>query len=208
MPHRGVSWFKQSLVSVLCLCGSREEKDAVLYTYRETRAPRTRDGCTYCLSPHETAGLICFTELWRVRLNAKQAHIGACLVYTARHALRVSDLTAAELVEFQTVMSRLERALENAFGAVLLNYSCWMNYAFRGENAIPPRRDGAPSPHVHWQIHPRYDRPVHFAGESFDDPTFGAPYIIGRDREIKPETLAAIRHKLIEEIEPTELSAP
>ena len=180
----------------------------MLYTYRETRDPGTGDGCSYCLSPHETADLICFTDLWRVRLNAKQAHIGACLVYTARHALRVSDLTPGELVEFKTVMTRLERALENAFGAVLLNYSCWMNYAFRSQNPIPPMREGAPSPHVHWQIHPRYEGPVQFAGETFDDPTFGAPYITARDRDTRPETLVAIRHKLIDEAKPTELSLP
>ena len=169
-----------------------------MYSYAETRRPGSETGCSYCLDPRETADLICFTELWRVKLHPKQAHLGACIVYPTRHAPKVSELTRAEFGEFQTIMARLERTLENAFGTVLLNYGCFMNYAFREADPNPPYQDGKPSPHVHWQIHPRYEHTVEFSGVQFEDPTFGAPYITGRDQTIGTEVRIAIRDRIVE----------
>ena len=171
---------------------------AELFAYTNTKCGDPGTGCSYCLDPQETTDLICFTDLWRVRLHPKQAHIGACIVYTARHAQRVSELSSEEFSEFQTVMVQLEQSLVKAFGTVLLNYSCWMNYAFREDDPNPPYQNGKPSPHVHWQIHPRYDKPVDLDGCRFEDPTFGAPYVTGRDQTVDTTTRNTIRTSIVE----------
>lgn len=169
-----------------------------LYTYAELHPSDQESGCSYCLPPHQTPDLICFSDFWTVRLHPKQAHLGAIIVCTSRHAPKVSELTHAELAEFQVAMSSLERSLVDAFGTVLLNYACSMNYAFRKDDPNPPLQDGKPSPHVHWQIYPRYKTTVEFAGTRFEDPTFGAPNITGRDQPIDPEVRSAIRARIIE----------
>ena len=171
---------------------------ADLFAYSNRRPESPANGCTYCFDPVHTADLICVTDLWRVRLHPKQAHLGACIVYTARHVLNVSNLSSAEFSEFGVIMARLDQSLERAFGAVLLNYSCWMNYAFRADDPNPPCQNGVPSPHVHWQIHPRYDRDVEVDGLRFEDPTFGAPYITGRDQAIGAEVRTVIRERVME----------
>lgn len=180
---------------------------AQLYSYAETQHRDPQFGCSYCLDPRETKDLICFTDLWRVRLHPKQAHLGACIVYTTRHAPKVSELSQAEFAEFQMIMTDLERSLANAFGTVLLNYACSMNYAFREEDPNPPYHNGKPSPHVHWQIHPRYDRTVDFSGTRFDDPTFGAPNITGRDQNISLDVRSAIRVRIIEGLDVEQLES-
>jgi len=172
-----------------------------LYTYEETRPPEVITGCGYCLSPEETPDLVCFRDLWTVRLHPKQAHLGTIIACTMRHAPKVSELTHEELADFQFVMSNLEHALREAFGTALLNYACSMNYAFRSEDPNPPFEDGKPSPHVRWQIYPRYPKPVAFAGVRFEDPTFGAPNITGRDMAIGGGVRKAIRQRMIERLD-------
>jgi len=103
----------------------------------------------------------------------------------------MADLTADEASDFQSTLARLEPALESAFGALLINMAYQRNWAYRGHQPDPPLLDEKPNPHVHWHITPRYDRPIVFAGLTFDDPTFGEPYE-WRDRPVPTTVRVAI----------------
>lgn len=107
------------------------------------------------------------TPFWRIVLAPNQALLGRCVVHLKRHLGDLADLTPDELLEWLTVVQRLERALQTAFGATLFNWSCYMNHAYREE---------PPNPHIHWWAVPRYKQPVTFGGVIFDDPHFGNPY--------------------------------
>jgi diadenosine tetraphosphate (Ap4A) HIT family hydrolase len=87
--------------------------------------------------------------------------LGRCGVRLRRHAESVRDLSDAEVLNFRSVASALERAERAAFGATMFNWSYLMNLAYR---ASPP------DPHVHWWLVPRYDHAVIFAGAHFEDP--------------------------------------
>ncbi len=107
------------------------------------------------------------TTFWRVILAPNQSLLGRCVVHLKRHSGDLADLSPDELMEWLTVVQRLEGALRSAFGAVMFNWSCYMNHSYRVES---------PNPHVHWWAVPRYKQPVTFGGVTFDDPHFGNPY--------------------------------
>ena len=110
----------------------------MFYTYGAISKLENHDACPFCLEPIHTEGLICFTDLWIVSLHPRQSYIGSCLVYPRRHVHKLTDLSDDETIGFKRVMVTLEKALVESFGAQLLNYSCWMNFAFRKNKPIPP----------------------------------------------------------------------
>ena len=111
------------------------------------------------------------TEYWRVGLAPEQTYLGYCVVALKRqdglHGDLI-DLTQEEITDFFAVVKRFEAALRKAFDATMFNWSCLMNNAYQ----LPD-----PKPHVHWHVKPRYDHPVEFEGESFEDPNFGHHYV-------------------------------
>ncbi len=87
----------------------------------------------------------------------------------------MSNLTADQWNDFSQVVKQLESACKKAFGATMFNWTCLMNHAYRND---------PPNPHVHWHVRPRYNKPVTFAGELFEDKAFGSHYERGTERKV------------------------
>lgn len=64
-----------------------------------------------------------------------------------RHCADVADTTPDELLEWLTVVKTLEGTLRAALNTTMLNWSCYMNHAYR---------ENPPQPHIHWWAVPRY----------------------------------------------------
>jgi diadenosine tetraphosphate (Ap4A) HIT family hydrolase len=99
------------------------------------------------------------TEKWRVVLDPNQQFIGKAFVTLLEHKASLSDLDTEDWKDFEALVKRLESALKKAFQPNHFNWSCLMNIAaMNGQET-----------HVHWHIHPRYDKPITIAGETFED---------------------------------------
>lgn len=153
--------------------------------------------CITCTKPSEDARNILFTEHWKALLHPTQNLLGSCLVAPIRHVHRLCDLTPEENQEFHELIQIFEPALENAFGADLINFMCLRNWAFREDDPDPPFKDGKPNPHVHWHVFTRYKEPVEFEGLTFEDPDFSHPIVF------KPNTQSTklIKDKIIQQIQ-------
>lgn len=103
--------------------------------------------------------LVFETGRWRVVLDADQRVLGKSFVTLLEHKESISDLSSEDWSDLHEVMRRLEGGAKEAFAPSHFNWSCLMN------NAVVA---GQPT-HVHWHFHPRYVRPVEFAGETFYD---------------------------------------
>ncbi len=147
-------------------------------------------GCDICAwSPENFEYRFLFeTNLWRIVLAPNQALIGRCVVHLKRHSGDLADLNKDELLEWLVVVQTLENALRSAFGAIMFNWSCYMNHAYRENN---------PNPHIHWWAVPRYKQPVIVGDLLFEDPHFGNPYDHYRTLELSQE----IHRKIAEQIQ-------
>ncbi|PID31458.1 HIT domain-containing protein [Candidatus Saccharibacteria bacterium] len=99
------------------------------------------------------------TQYWRASLAADQRSLGRMFVTLLEHKESLSELSEAEFSDLQFVVKALEGSLKKTYQPTHFNWSCLMN------NAV---RDGQPT-HVHWHVHPRYDREVIVNGETFID---------------------------------------
>ncbi len=129
--------------------------------------------CITCTPPEADPDVIVFTEHWKVVLHPDQTMAGACLIGSRRHAPKISALTTDEATDFFSLYAAVELALEQSFGADLVNLSCLRNWAYRDVDPDPPRLDGHPNPHVHWHVAPRYRMSITVAGQTFTDAEFG-----------------------------------
>jgi diadenosine tetraphosphate (Ap4A) HIT family hydrolase len=130
------------------------------------------------------------TKFWRVALQANQAYLGQSFVTLLTHKSSLSELSNEEWQDFEVLVSNMERAIKEAFGATHFNWSCLMNEAYRVSD---------PSPHVHWHVFPRYSKAVEFEGVVFEDVEFGQHYI-NRQFKVGQDMLGAIGLKLQEEL--------
>lgn len=110
--------------------------------------------------------------------QADQEYLGTTFVTAKRHVGSLPELTIDEDMEFLDIRNNLITAQMRAFGAKVVNISCLMNEAFRDEE---------PEPHVHYHFKPRYESPVKFNDEIFEDRQFGS-YI--REKRPHPVSLA------------------
>ena len=165
-----------------------------------TKGPIDAD-CIACTPPERDELLVGYTDHWKLIAHPWQAHIGSCLLATKRHVGRLSELNDAERKEFFLFSEMLEDGLRLAFQIDLLNFSCLMNWAYREANPEPIFRDGKPSPHVHWHIITRYQKPIEFSGLVFEDPEFGEPYNGDRKPQIGHETIILIRDEIRNQFE-------
>ena len=116
--------------------------------------------------------LVFETEYWRVGLAEEQTYLGYCVVVLKRQGQGcgdLADLTREEEIDFFEVVKIFEKALRGAFDATMFNWSCLMNHAYQLPN---------PEPHMHWHVKPRYNHPVEFEGELFEDSRFGHHYLL------------------------------
>lgn len=125
---------------------------------------------------------------WRVTLPPNQSLVGTCTVALQRHVGTLASLTNEEMLDFLSIVSRLEKALKLAFGATMFNWSCLMNLAYR---------ESSPNPHVHWWVMPRYNHPVTVGDVTFDDPLFGNPFSHERKREVTERLRDEIIHRIL-----------
>lgn len=153
-------------------------------------------GCPICAwTPDNPDHLLLFeTRFWRIVLAPNQALLGRCIVHLKRHAGDLAELTQDEVLEWLSVVGKLENALREAFGATLFNWSCYMNLSYRGQH---------PNPHIHWWAVPRYKHAVTLGEFVFEDPHFGSPYDHYRRLELPAEIHQNIAAQLQEALTAT-----
>jgi len=123
--------------------------------------------CEVCDALATDEPRVLVTPYWRVTLASDQGYLGRAFVSANRHVGSLSDLTPDEWTNLQQVISSYESAIKSVFGAVLFNWGCLMNNAFKVAD---------PAPHVHWHVRPRYDRPITVDGRTYTDPNFAHHY--------------------------------
>ncbi|PID32784.1 HIT domain-containing protein [Candidatus Saccharibacteria bacterium] len=125
------------------------------------------------------------TDHWRVVLDPDQRSLGKVFVTLLNHKGSLSELDEIEVKDLFDLIKKLEASFKKSYRPTHCNWLCLMN------NAV---RDGQPT-HVHWHLHPRYDREVIVNGETFID---------GNDDKTPhhalPETLEIIRSDLVNNI--------
>jgi len=124
---------------------------------------------------------------WDVFLNSEQTYLGRMIVVARRHVESLSELTVDEQNDFFNMVRILEKAVINAFGADLSNWTCLMNDAYQEPN---------PKPHVHWHLRPRYSHAVSINGMDFIDPEFGHHYSRERKVNVDENMVIAITQKI------------
>lgn len=118
-----------------------------------------------------------------------QFYLGRCVIVLKRKCGALADLTKEEVIDFwENVVKKLEAAFKRSFGAVMFNWTCMMNDAYKND---------PPDPQVHWHLRPRYDRVVEFEGETFTDPNFGHHYERHTERVISED----VRRKIIKKLQ-------
>lgn len=141
--------------------------------------------CHLCKINHNE--IIYETKYWLVHLAPDQTYLGRCYVTLKRHCGDLAELKKEEMLDFLEIVKRLESAMKKAFNAIMFNWTCLMNNAYREKN---------PNPHVHWHFRPRYNHKIKFAGLEFEDKNFGEHYLSGTNRKISKE----VKEKIIKEI--------
>ena len=131
--------------------------------------------------------LIFETKHWRITLTSDQTYLGRSYMDLKGERGSLSELTQEEIIDFFEFVKKFESTLKRAFGAVMFNWTCLMNDAYKEKPY---------NPHVHFHVRPRYDKEVEFAGETFADPNFAEHYKRGVKREVSDE----IRKQIIEKI--------
>jgi len=129
------------------------------------------------------------TEKWRVVLDPNQQFLGKAFVTLLKHKTSLSDLNEADWKDFEVLVKRLESALKKAFQPNHFNWSCLMNLAAMSGQET----------HVHWHVHPRYDKPITIAGETFED-TQWYPRKEKTDHVVDKEVLRTVANKIKENL--------
>lgn len=148
------------------------------------------DACDFLITSNPKHQIL-LTDKWRVGIYSDQPYLGRAYATLRTHKAKISELSIDEWQELQEVISKLEVAYQNAFGAEVLNLECNMNHAFKKEPF---------NPHVHWHIYPRYKVAPEVAGLVFDDPTFGEHIDIDRVNIVSDEVLDQIAMKVREQL--------
>jgi diadenosine tetraphosphate (Ap4A) HIT family hydrolase len=132
------------------------------------------------------------TQYWRICLAPNQSLLGRCVIHLKRHTGDLANLSEEELLEFLSVVKKVEASVKLAFGSTMFNWSCYMNYSYR---------ESPPDPHIHWWAVPRYDHTVNFCDTRFDDPHFGNPYdhhrVMNASKELRLKIAEEIKNHLL-----------
>lgn len=111
--------------------------------------------------------LIFETHYWKTILAEDQMYFGRCVVVLKRSCGTLAEITEEEMLDFLKLVQRFESVLKKEYGAVMFNYTCLMNDAYKNT---------PPNPQVHWHFRPRYNKTVTFQGTEFTDPNFAHHY--------------------------------
>ena len=129
--------------------------------------------CSFCQS--DTRGIIHSTKYWNIFLSDDQTYLGRSIIVLKRHCKDLAELKKEEWLDFIGVVKIFESSLRKSFQAMMFNWTCLMNDAYKDKN---------PQPHVHWHVRPRYNHPVKIAGLIFEDKDFAHHYARGTDRKL------------------------
>jgi diadenosine tetraphosphate (Ap4A) HIT family hydrolase len=116
---------------------------------------------------------------WTWSLRPVQSTLGAGVLSVRREAIRFSDLTPEEYMEFGEAVKEVEAALKRAFAYDKINYLMLMMV----------------DPLVHFHVLPRYEKPRNFAGMEWVDKNWGKFPDLGGPA-ITPDLVKAIREAL------------
>jgi diadenosine tetraphosphate (Ap4A) HIT family hydrolase len=152
--------------------------------------------CQICeiLEDPQVGQTVFSTRWWRVALNPDQAYLGHAFVTLTEHQAALSQLSAEQWQELQTVIQKYEAACRRAFGATLFNWVCLMNDAYQ---------QPVPAPHVHWKVRPRYARPPQVGAYRYSDPNFGHHYDKSANRVVDDFAMEEIRGMLFKALAET-----
>ena len=142
------------------------------------------DACNFLKKPQHQ---VLTTNSWAVGIGNNQAYFGRAYVTLRSHKGSLSELSDDDWQEFKEIVCQLEPAYKDAFGAVPLNWGCFMNHAFRTEPS---------NPHVHWHIFPRYKVAPILDCVTYDDPLYGNFYDDNAERLVSDEVVEQIVEKL------------
>ncbi len=107
------------------------------------------------------------TKYWNVFLSEDQTYFGRLVVVLKRDCEAMSSLEKEEHLEFLDLVKKIESFYKKRYNAVMFNYSCLMNNAYKDKE----------KPQLHFHIRPRYNKEIIFCGEKFMDPNFGFHYL-------------------------------
>lgn len=108
---------------------------------------------------NHTDEVVSETAYWRAVLDPDQRTLGKMFITLLEHKETISALGDLEWHDLRILMQQLERNVMAAFQPSHFNWQCLMN------NAVIARQPT----HVHWHLHPRYTKPIVFAGRTFTD---------------------------------------
>jgi diadenosine tetraphosphate (Ap4A) HIT family hydrolase len=119
------------------------------------------------------------TDRWTVLVRKTQVTLGALVLAANRNFVSGAELNTDELLEFPSVVGRLEGALTRAFHFDRINYLCLM------------MRDR----HYHFHVVPRYESVRQFMGLEWTDSRWPGPPDMAAP-ETDESSLIAIRDHL------------
>ena len=147
--------------------------------------------CDVCEFLKDPKLQILTTDRWNAGIGNNHAYLGRAFVSLNVHKGSLSELDTQDWEEFQRIVRKLEPAYKKAFGAVPLNWGCFMNNAFQSDPV---------NPHVHWHIFPRYKVAPVVDGITFDDPLYGRFYDDKAEHMVSDETAEKIAQILRDNI--------
>jgi len=153
---------------------------------------KTCGACEFLKNPSQKTQIL-DTKFWSVGIDGRNhAYLGRAYVTLKEHKASLSSLSQEEWLDFQKIVSKLENAYKDTFGAEPLNWGCFMNHAFREKPF---------NSHVHWHIYPRYEVAPKLDGITFNDPLFGEFYDNNAEKLVSTEVVEHIATKLRQHIE-------
>jgi len=186
------------LSSNLMSCSISEKKVLTLYAYdANINQSQYNQVCLPCTHTINDAGVIAFSQYWKIIYNPNQAYLGRVVLVSKRHFSDYESMTNHEIREYQEIFKILLPALQKAFDVTHFNVAYLMNMAYNNKHPEPKYSNGKPSPHFHWHIIPRYNSKREFTGELFTDPDFGDTFNFKR----KQYLLGGFRQKAIKSIQ-------
>jgi diadenosine tetraphosphate (Ap4A) HIT family hydrolase len=132
--------------------------------------------CPICTDGGPTHVIAEMDECWlTMAADPAPALPGACALFLKRHAVELHELSASEAANFMSAVQRVAAALQEATGAVKINYEV----------------HGNTIPHLHMHFFPRY-RGDPFERGPIDPRREGSAGHLERHRAIRSRLIAAL----------------
>ena len=150
------------------------------------------DSCDFCnLTETEKHWLLFENECWSAYLSDMQDYPGRCIVVLRDHKESLSELGPEEWICFGEAAKVLEGLVKEELGAILCNWSCLMNNAFKSR---------VPHPHVHFHMRPRFNEKTTVFGAAFEDTIFAHHYAVGGNTTLPVQSAQKLYEHLKEKL--------